>query len=120
MTTHEQQSYRMQLQALIKRFDAQVSTMRHDAMSNPATESEGQAADSSEWGSHESEEARTLGLLHNEEDLLREVTAAIERLEQGKFGQCESCGCSIGKSRLNALPYARHCIDCARSLISSE
>ena len=40
--------------------------------------------------------------------------AALERLRLGKFGTCEDCQQPIGKARLQAMPYARFCIDCAR------
>jgi RNA polymerase-binding protein DksA len=44
---------------------------------------------------------------------LEEVDAALERVEEGTYGVCESCGRPIGEARLEALPAARTCIDCA-------
>ncbi|WP_420714060.1 TraR/DksA family transcriptional regulator [Gordonia sp. SL306] len=44
---------------------------------------------------------------------LDEIDAAFGRLDHGTYGRCESCGESIGPERLDALPAARHCIDCA-------
>jgi DnaK suppressor protein len=41
------------------------------------------------------------------------VGAALERLEQGRYGVCERCGRPIGEDRLAARPVARTCIDCA-------
>ncbi len=43
---------------------------------------------------------------------LAETDAALERIEQGKFGRCETCGGAIGRQRLLALPAARLCIEC--------
>lgn len=54
-----------------------------------------------------------VGLMANEEGLLGEVTAALDRIAAGTFGQCESCGKAITKTRLDAVPYARRCIHCA-------
>ena len=48
--------------------------------------------------------------------LLEEITAALDRLRQGNFGQCEECDAEIPKPRLHALPYARYCVECARKL----
>jgi DnaK suppressor protein len=56
----------------------------------------------------------TLGLIQNEQGTLELVNEALDRLEQGKFGSCVECGDGISKSRLQAIPYTRHCINCAR------
>lgn len=39
--------------------------------------------------------------------------AALERLANGSYGQCESCGEPIAPARLLAMPEATRCIDCA-------
>jgi RNA polymerase-binding transcription factor DksA len=56
-----------------------------------------------------------VGLIRNEEQLLTEVTAALDRIDAGTFGQCAECGRPISQPRLDALPYARQCIRCARA-----
>jgi len=60
------------------------------------------------------ERARDLTLEQNVREMLARVTAALERLEAGTYGLCESCGEPIGTERLNALPYADMCIECKR------
>jgi DnaK suppressor protein len=42
------------------------------------------------------------------------VAAAIARLDAGTFGQCLQCGGAIAPGRLEALPWAAHCIDCQK------
>ena len=37
---------------------------------------------------------------------------ALQKIEQGSFGLCERCGEKISKKRLEAVPYARYCINC--------
>ncbi len=44
---------------------------------------------------------------------LAETQAALERIERGTYGRCESCGGAVGRQRLLALPAARYCIACA-------
>jgi len=56
----------------------------------------------------------SLELLARDEATLVEIDAAIERFEAGTFGQCEGCQTWIPKVRLNAMPYARYCIECQR------
>lgn len=43
---------------------------------------------------------------------LAETQAALDRIERGTYGRCESCGGAIGRQRLLALPATRYCIDC--------
>lgn len=45
-------------------------------------------------------------------DELRDVEAALERLEQAEFGRCAECGNEIAFERLRANPAAAYCIDC--------
>jgi RNA polymerase-binding transcription factor DksA len=47
--------------------------------------------------------------------LLAEVIAALDRIDAGTFGTCLDCGRPISRARLDALPYARQCIRCARA-----
>ena len=42
-----------------------------------------------------------------------EADAARDRLAQGRYGRCETCGRAIAPGRLEALPLARTCIACA-------
>ena len=44
-----------------------------------------------------------------------EITAALRRLDEGRYGVCERCGEPIGEARLEARPAARTCIRCAAS-----
>lgn len=43
------------------------------------------------------------------------IKEAIVRLDSGSYGHCISCGNVIADERLNALPAAADCIDCARA-----
>jgi DnaK suppressor protein len=45
---------------------------------------------------------------------LANVENALERMRTGNYGVCEGCNCKIPLARLNALPYATYCIECAR------
>ncbi|MFW6171904.1 MAG: TraR/DksA family transcriptional regulator [Planctomycetota bacterium] len=58
------------------------------------------------------EQELTLGLLQNEGEELREIDAALERMERGVYGICVDCSRHIPKKRLTAIPYATLCIEC--------
>ncbi|MGH0030744.1 MAG: TraR/DksA family transcriptional regulator [Myxococcota bacterium] len=46
------------------------------------------------------------------EELAR-IDAALARIEQGRYGTCDQCGDEIAIGRLEALPFATDCVDCA-------
>jgi DnaK suppressor protein len=51
-------------------------------------------------------------LRERERGLLNKINAALEKIEQGVYGECENCGEEIGVKRLEARPVAELCIDC--------
>ena len=53
-----------------------------------------------------------LALAYNTRDLLAMSERAIERMDAGTYGACESCGQAIGKARLQAFPRATLCVTC--------
>ena len=57
-------------------------------------------------------------LLENETHIRDEALAALARLDAGTFGTCEVCGKAIPEARLEALPYVRHCVQCAQKVQS--
>jgi DnaK suppressor protein len=67
-------------------------------------------------GSDNFEQEFTLSLMENEEETLEAIELALERIEDGTYGQCDECGVKIPKLRLNALPYAPTCVKCAEHL----
>jgi DnaK suppressor protein len=53
-----------------------------------------------------------LRLKEREQKLLKKIDEALERITNGTFGICESCGQEIGFKRLKARPVTTLCIDC--------
>lgn len=48
------------------------------------------------------------------------VRLALERLNEGTFGECMNCGQAIGEKRLEALPWTPYCIDCQEKVENGE
>jgi DnaK suppressor protein len=46
---------------------------------------------------------------------LAKINAALERISAGRYGKCDTCGGTIKAARLQAVPHAAECIDCARA-----
>lgn len=53
-----------------------------------------------------------LALSENETRQLAMIDEALRRIEDGEFGECVNCGNEINAIRLNAVPWARYCINC--------
>ena len=58
---------------------------------------------------------RDLAIRDHERAQLLLVEAALVRLDAGTYGACRTCGRSIAIDRLEAIPWAASCIDCARA-----
>jgi RNA polymerase-binding protein DksA len=46
---------------------------------------------------------------------VHQIDAAIERMNQGQYGLCQDCGKEIPAERLDALPFATKCAQCAHA-----
>ncbi len=57
-----------------------------------------------------------LSLSDTERRQLLQIDEAIRTLDKGSYGLCQNCGQAISKKRLEALPWATHCIDCQQKL----
>ena len=73
-------------------------------------EYDGNFADSSQVTA---ERGEAEALAHTLQETLSDVEAALTRMDEGTFGTCEGCGQQIAAPRLEAMPAARLCIDCA-------
>ncbi|MEQ1507171.1 MAG: TraR/DksA C4-type zinc finger protein [Myxococcota bacterium] len=73
-------------------------------------------ADTTDIASEESDRDMTLRMHDHERKLVDEIRAALKRVDEGDYGECEACGEDIGERRLLARPMATHCIDCMTEL----
>ena len=73
---------------------------------------EEEMADSIDRSAVETERNFTLRLRDRERKLMKKIEEALERLDGDEFGNCQSCGESIGVKRLKARPVATLCIQC--------
>ena len=69
-------------------------------------------SDPADRATMESDRAFTLRIRDRERKLIKKISAAIARLDNGTFGICEECGEEIGVPRLKARPVTRLCIHC--------
>ena len=48
----------------------------------------------------------------NDRQLLDSIDAALSRIEEGEYGYCDNCSEAIHEKRLEAVPWAQHCVNC--------
>src|SRR4051812_30413122 len=118
MTQEESGAYRRRLLGMKKRVAGALAGLEEETPRPPGGEAAGNPSDvplhPGDLAALNYEEEGALDLLENEEQLLREINDALDRIERGTFGRCENCHREIPRERLEALPYARYCILCAR------
>ena len=90
-------------QQLMEGSDATVESLRED---------DKELADPADKATREEIIGLMLRASDREGKLLRKTEEALQRLDDGEYGYCESCGEEIGIKRLEARPTATLCIDC--------
>jgi len=58
------------------------------------------------------ERERDLALSAQARAAIEQIDRAIEKIHDGSYGKCDSCGTTIPRERLRALPYAALCVKC--------
>jgi DnaK suppressor protein len=74
--------------------------------------SDGAGFDQADIGTSSMERDQEISVAANARDMLVQVERAVERIQNGTYGVCESCGQPIGKARLMAFPRATLCLPC--------
>jgi RNA polymerase-binding transcription factor DksA len=122
MTQADLDHYQATLQAMRRRLTGDVSHLADEALRARGGEASGGLSNAplhpADLGTDNYDQELTVSLLQNQEQTLGEIAEALERMKRGTFGRCEECGAAISKGRLQALPFARHCVACARKLQS--
>lgn len=117
MKKAEMKVYKERLLALRARLRGDVNQMADAALKKNQMEPGGNLSSMpihmADIGSDAYEQEFTLSLMETEEGTLGAIESALERIEDGTFGTCEECGVKIPKLRINAIPYASHCVKCA-------
>ena len=78
------------------------------------------SGDQADIASLEIDQANLQKIGKREKYLLKKIDAALARIKDGTYGECESCGEAISVARLMARPVAQLCIDCKTEQESQE
>ena len=116
MDAKQIQRYRKLLLEKRKELLGQMNSIRESEMQNTPKEATG---DHSAYSFHMADQGtdtmeREKNFFYAQRDgrLLYHIDMALERIENGTYGACQSCGKPINRDRLEAVPHARLCIAC--------
>ena len=120
MKKSEAKEYKTQLLSLRARLRGDVTQLADAALKKNRAEGNGDLSSMrihmADLGSDNFEQEFTLSLMENDEMTLDAIEGALERIEDGVYGDCEECGTKIPKTRLQAIPYTALCVKCASKM----
>ena len=97
---------KIELEQRLADMQARLSSIKKDVTQSHSGDSAEQA--------QERENDEVVDAIGNETaQSIRVIQAALERIEAGTYGTCDSCGEDIGQARLAAVPEATRCVSCA-------
>lgn len=101
----------------IKEIEKTLLEMRDDTQKRIKTKKEtempeAEVGDDADLASQSLDKEVLFELNGNSQALLDQIEAALRRISKGIYGTCEYCRCSIPKKRIQALPFARYCVNC--------
>jgi len=114
LNAKELETYKAILLQLQREISGDIHSLEDDAFS---TDGDRLSVDNpADIGSESYSQEFSLELLQRDEATLGEIQEALQRVEAGTFGRCETCDEVIPKVRLNAVPHARLCVECQRKV----
>lgn len=116
LPAEELKKYRDTLKKLRDRVVDEIAFLAGDNLNRSPRESSGDLSSYSfhmaDQGTDNFDREFALNLVSSEQDALYEIDEALQRIETGIYGSCDTCGKAIEKARLKALPFAKMCVHC--------
>lgn len=101
-----------ELRSDVERLTVEVAHFEHDFTHLIKGGGDGAGDDQADVGTMNVERDHELSLADNSRAMLEQSQHALERIADGSYGICESCGKAVGKLRLQAFPRATLCMAC--------
>jgi len=111
-TAAELAEVRAELADELARLQAEYAVAMTDLDDLQQRANDGAGDDQADAGTKTFEREQELFLLHNKGELITQSERAIERIDAGTYGRCETCEEPIAKARLQAFPSATLCVSC--------
>lgn len=96
-----------ELEGRLQQLQARLASIKKDV-------TQAHSGDSAEQ-SQERENDEVVDVIGNETaQSIRDIQSALIRIDEGSYGVCDNCGENISPERLNVLPQALRCVNCAQ------
>ena len=102
------EAFREKLLVMRRELAGDVSTLREEGLALGTDGTQDMGDDAANTYARQ----MLLGMSERERGMLRENDQALDRIDDGSYGECEDCGEEIGEARLKAVPYATLCVEC--------
>ena len=112
MNKRDLKKFEKLLQNERNRLAGSIRNIEEASRHNSGRDSSGDLSSYAESGTDNFELETALNIASGESSWLNEVSDALQRIADGKYGECEGCGESIPKKRLEVFPSARYCVAC--------
>ena len=113
-TAKELRDLRGELEKEIAQLRSELLDAESDLVDLMRDSGDGAGDDQADAGAKTYEREQEISLANNARLMLEQTEHALERLDDGTYGICESCGNPIGKLRLQAAPRATLCMPCKK------
>ncbi|NEA65880.1 TraR/DksA C4-type zinc finger protein [Streptomyces sp. SID12488] len=111
-TPEEVAEARAGLQSEVQRLRAEIAASEQSLAGLMRDSGDGAGDDQADTGTKNTTREAEMALAANAREMLVQDERALERLDTGTYGLCESCGKAIGKARTQAFPRATMCVEC--------
>lgn len=101
-----------QLRQILQEKSSELRAQLRIPATDPVLHATADPYDSGDWAEKSHQEWLFLHTNSLNMALLREIEGALERLRDGTYGNCMDCGMPLSRKRLEAVPWARHCVAC--------
>ena len=118
LTSAEVNHYKMILLQKRAELIGDVNNIENEALKKSRHDASGDLSNMpihmADIGTDNFEQEFSIGLMDGERKLLCQINEALDRIEKKTYGICEGMNKVISKARLNAIPWAKYCIEYAR------
>ncbi|MFS8202984.1 TraR/DksA family transcriptional regulator [Streptomyces sp. CWNU-52B] len=111
-TPEEVAEARAELLSEALRLRAEISHSEESLVGLMRDSGDGAGDDQADTGTKNITRESEMALAANAREMVEQTERALERLDAGTYGLCESCGNPIGKARMQAFPRATLCVEC--------
>ena len=116
LTKRELQKFKKLLLAKRNELLGNISSMEIEALRGESSDLSRLPIHMADLGTDNFDQEFTLALMDSERKLLEQVNEALGRIEDGIYGICQGSGKPIPKARLEAIPWAKYCVEYAGML----